>query len=627
MPSLMLIAAPWALFNRPSIQVASLKAYVQQRFPDLEARAAHLHLETAAHLGYPLYQQISERSWLAEAVAAFLLFPEQGEEIKELFRREARGGKALRGIDLAPLARQLDTLFSRFLDSVAWNDYGLVGFSVSLCQTTSSLLLIHRLKQRCRQLPVVVGGSTFAGERPETLAKLIPAIDHLVRGEGEQPLAELVDQYCRQQLREGWRASPATQAIPDLDTLPLPDFSEYFQFLQTLPGQQRFLPTLPLEMSRGCRWQARHRNSVPSPQSGDGACAFCNLNLQWQGYRHKSAERVAEEITQQSTRHRLLSLAFMDNLLPSREGERLMHGLAEQGKDLRLFVEVRADLGPRRLQAMYRGGVRQLQVGVESLSSRLLAKIGKGTTALQNIEMLRHCEALGLPHGGNLLLAFPGSDEEDVAQTLANLARVTMFRPLQAVQFWLGLDSPVCKNPDFYGISVTGNHGNWRTLLGKRLGSQLRLLIQGDRGGRAHQKRLWSPVAKALKAWQASYAALAKGSSDRCRPPILGYQDGGEFLIITQRRQGGDTLQHRLPSASRRLYLACRASRSRRQLQRDFPDLAADRLDAFLHSMLDKGLMFAEANRYLSLAIPHQPGVERLSDLPPEGSGEVDERR
>lgn len=616
MRPLMLIAAPWALFNRPSIQVASLKAYVQQHFPELPVKVAHLHLETAAHLGYRLYQKVSEKSWVAEAVAASLLFPENGREIDELFLRESAGGRELRQVGLAGLARELDGLFDRFLDSVPWSRFGLIGFSVSLCQTTSSLLLISRLKARHPHLAVVVGGSTFAGEQPETLSKLFPGINHLVRGEGEKTLAELVAHYCQKEdvMVQALPQIPPTGAIVDLDALPVPDFSEYFLFLKTLPESRRFFPLLPLEMSRGCRWQARYDRQGETGKCASGACAFCNLNLQWQGYRYKSAAKVAAEISILTKRHQVLSLAFMDNLLPPREGDKLMRILGGDGKDLQIFAEIRADTTAHRLHTMYRAGVRNLQVGIEALSSTLLKKMGKGTSVMDNIEMMRHCEALAIPHGGNLLLRFPGSDAEDVAETLANLRRVWMFRPLQAVHFWLGLHSPVYDHPTTYGITLTGSHRHWKTLLGKRLGGQLQLLIQGYRGQQRNQQRLWAPVATVLKAWQRSYAALCGEGSGRKHSPLLGYQDGKDFLILSERKIGGNHLTHRLPSASRCVYLYCRTSRSRAQLQGAFTAIAADRLDEFLAMMVDKGLMFEENKRYLSLAVPLEAGPEQLEE-------------
>ena len=45
---------------------------------------------------------------------------------------------------------------------------------------------------------------------------------------------------------------------------------------------------------------------------------------------------------------------------------------------------------------MRSAGMTEVQVGIESLSSKLLKKMSKGTTAIQNLEIMKNCEALGL---------------------------------------------------------------------------------------------------------------------------------------------------------------------------------------------------------------------------------------
>jgi len=88
-------------------------------------------------------------------------------------------------------------------------------------------------------------------------------------------------------------------------------------------------------------------------------------------------------------------------------------------------------------------GMQKVQVGIEALSSRLLKKLHKGTSAIQNLEIMKNCEALGIENMSNLILQFPGSDAQDVAETLKVLEFAESFYPLKAVSFWLGLGSPV----------------------------------------------------------------------------------------------------------------------------------------------------------------------------------------
>jgi radical SAM superfamily enzyme YgiQ (UPF0313 family) len=114
---------------------------------------------------------------------------------------------------------------------------------------------------------------------------------------------------------------------------------------------------------------------------------------------------------------------------------------------LRLFGEVRATTPLKELNAMRACGMREVQIGIEALSSDLLKKLRKGTSVNQNLEIMKNCEALGIRNISNLILRFPGSNEQDVAETLRALEFALPFYPLKAVYFWLGLESPVWQNP------------------------------------------------------------------------------------------------------------------------------------------------------------------------------------
>lgn len=109
----------------------------------------------------------------------------------------------------------------------------------------------------------------------------------------------------------------------------------------------------------------------------------------------------------------------MDNLLPSRDLGGLFKRVALLGKALRLFAEIRATTSRNELSAMAAAGMREVQVGIEALSSRLLKRIQKGTSAIQNLEIMKNCEAPNLPRlNSNLILNFPGSEQIEVEKPL-----------------------------------------------------------------------------------------------------------------------------------------------------------------------------------------------------------------
>lgn len=606
---LVLVSTPWPVYNRPSIQLGVLKAYLKAQFPQLKPRALHLYLKVAERLGYKLYRAISEKTWLSESVFGALLFPERKRKIEKIFYREARGKADLRSVDFEVLVAQVKEVSDTLMKSVDWGRYGLAGFSVCLCQLTSSLYFIKRIKQAFPHLPVVVGGSAFSGDGTDAFLEMFPEVDFVVHGEGELPLSELVRHVTAShgsddvlsipgvvaRKEENAQAPRSFHQLQDLSSLPPPDYDEYFQLLKTLDAEKRFFPTLPTEVSRGCWWKA------PKDSARQRGCAFCNLNLQWDGYRSKGVSQVVSEVDHLTRRYKTLSVAFMDNLLPLRESREIFSKLGELQKDLRLFAEIRATTPYEVLRVMRSAGMNEVQVGIEALSSSLLKKLRKGTTAIQNMEVMKHCEALGISNISNLILHFPGSDVDDVDETLRALEFALPFRPLRFVHFWLGLRSPVWEDPRTYGLKAVFNHPNYAALFPSGICRSVRFMIQSYRGDLGYQKRLWQPVKKKVRAWKTAYAELHGGPE--CSP-ILTFRDGRDFLIIRQRRFRAEPLTHRLVGTSRAIYLFCQRHRSARRVVARFPNVSEDRIVPFLKMMVDKRLMFEEHGRYLSLAVP-----------------------
>jgi hypothetical protein len=333
-------------------------------------------------------------------------------------------------------------------------------------------------------------------------------------------------------------------------------------------------------------------------------CAFCNLNLQWKGYRHKDPSRVISEIDHLTGMYQTLSVSIVDNVLPRKSSRVVFKKVGNLKKDLYLFAEIRANTPAAELEVMGGAGMQELQIGIEALSTSLLKKLHKGTRAIQNLEIMRDCEALGIVNNSNLILRFPGSDEQDVAETLQNLEFAMPFRPLQTVNFWLGLGSPVWQNPEAYGIKAVFNHSNWSRLFPREIFRSMEFMIQAYRGDLGFQKIIWQPVKKKVALWQKTYFALQRGPK---MSPILSFRDGREFLIIKQRRYQADSIKHRLVGTSRLIYLFCMQHRSLKRIRSQFPAFAEDKIVAFLNMMIDKKLMFREKDEYLSLAVPAKP--------------------
>jgi len=610
---IVLVSTPWPLHNRPSIQLGMLKAYLRQQIPDLRVHAFHAYLKVAETVGYNVYRAISERTWLAETVYGALLHPERSEGIGKIFSREARGKAEFGRMDFEALTDRVRDISETLINRVDWGAYGLAGFSICLCQLTSALYFIKRVKQRFPGLPIVIGGSVFAGESILHLLEVFPEIDFAVNGEGERPLSQLVAHLKARRKPEDVSGIPglftrtsakdktpvSRSQMETLTGLPRPDYDDYFHLLKTFSPEKAFFSTLPAEISRGCWWRR-------SREDGKSAgCAFCNLNLQWDGYRAKSPKQVVSEIDDLTTKYRTLSVAFMDNLMPVKASKEIFGQLGQLDKDFRFFGEIRASTPRDVLAAMQGAGVREVQIGIEALSTGLLKKLNKGTTAIQNLEIMKNCEGLGIANVSNLILNFPGSDRQDVDETLRILEFALPFRPLRFVHFWLGLGSPVWKDPSAFGVKAVFNHPYYAVLFPADVVRSIPFMIQAYRGDIGHQRRLWKPVREKIRAWKKMYHAIHAGHG---HSPILSFRDGGDFLMIRQKRADGEPLTHRLTGTSRAIYLHCQEHRPLKSLLAHFPRVAEDKMVPFLKMMVDKKLMFEENQYYLSLAVPVRPG-------------------
>ncbi len=599
-----LISMPWSIFSRPSIQLATLKSFLE-RETDYRVDTYHLYLHLAKTISTELYSRIALSGWAGEALFAPLLFPEKKDDAGKLFRQSLTG-KGTPRPDFDALTALVEESCTQWLTNINFSHYTLVGFSLCFSQLFASLYLAKKIKEKWSDIPIVFGGSSCSGEIGASLLQHFPTIDYLIDGEGERQLLDL----CRfltgraENLPNKVRTlhpvpvaktntADKAAAPLQLGQLPYPDYTPYFQEMRRLFPQQPFIPLLPIEFSRGCWWNK---------------CTFCNLNLQWQNYRFKESGRMLEETLHLAEKHESLHFTFTDNALPPQEADKFFKSLLQQGLDIDFFAEIRGISEPDRLQLYSRAGLRTVQVGIEALSTSLLAKMAKGSTAIDNIAVMKMCSATGIRMEGNLITDFPGTTEEEIAETLRNLDFVLPYLPLQAATFFLGYGSPLHadaagknKGKDFPIQRIIPHAKNRRLFPGDYVQSML-MLINSYQGDKKHQHRRWQPVKRKIRAWQDFHK---QRTANEQHP--LHYRDGRTFLIIRQEQPAGAPLLHRLRGTSRKIYLACERPEKRATLLAAFPQVSDQALRKFINQMCDKRLMFQENDCVLALAV-HHPG-------------------
>jgi len=572
---------PWALFNRPSIQLGALKAYIETRNPDFSVHTSHHFLDVAAALGPDLYHWISQNPWVSEAIYTPLVFPEQADSAGILAVKYVRKAAPEIKSDFhyESLVQTVNKSLLQWIADTDWSRYSLVGFSVCFHQLFASLAAAKAVKEKNPHAIIVFGGSSCAAAAGHSLLKTFHFIDYIIHGEGEKTFLQLcehisglhpdpdmknVNSRKPTNVLNSSHQTVETQ-LGSLADLPIPDYDDYFSDIGEKFRSAPFIPVLPVEFSRGCWWNK---------------CSFCNLNLQWCGYRYKKAAQMLHEVKTLALKYRCLDFTFVDNMLPPKEVLHFFKKTGEDPSDLGFFAEIRSSQNKNKVAenfSTYRqGGLTTIQVGIESFSNSLLQKMQKGVSAIENIATMREALENNIKLEGNLILQFPGSTRKEVDETLETLEYVFPYPPLAAAAFFLGHDSPVHRDPRKFGIKAIVNHPNNYKLFPKAILPRINLLIKGYRGDQM-------------------LPALQK--------PLLSYRNGDDFLIIRQEFPDGRILHHRLQGTSRRIYLSCTHITSDQELFKEFSTFSPAKIVTFLADLKKKKVLYSENNKYLALAV------------------------
>jgi ribosomal peptide maturation radical SAM protein 1 len=596
---------PWPLFNRPSIQLGTLKAYLDTRTNWLEVNTEHPYLEVAGILGTELYHWISQNVWVSESLYAPLVFPEQKKSSEKLATNYAykAGAKINELFNFNKIHNKLESQLENWVNSRDWSQYKIAGFSICFNQLLPSLAAASLIKKKSPHITIILGGSSCAAAAGKSILDAFDFVDFIIQGEGEKALlglCEYISGRCDKLPLNIFSAESAihhlnlnnpavSSQLPSLEELPVPDYNDYFSDQKKWFPDKPFIPVLPVEFSRGCWWNK---------------CTFCNLNLQWCGYRYKNASHMIDEVTALSTRHNCLDFTFTDNMIPPQESLHFFSQTSEHYSDFSFFAEIRS-IGEKKsiddVFSLYRrGGLSTIQVGIESLSNSLLKRMQKGVSVIENIATMRAAQEHSLELEGNLIVQFPGSTQSEVDETLKNLDYVFSYSPLTIATFFLGHDSPVYISPKKFGIKAIVNHVNNKKIFPREILGKLNLIVRDYRGDRTYQKKIWKPVFSKIKRWR-KYHEKRKVSA--LYKPLLYYKDGGDFLLIRQELMDGTVLNHRLKGASRQIYLFCTHIRTDKELFVEFPTISQQKILTFLAELKQKRLIFSDNNRHLALAV------------------------
>lgn len=329
----------------------------------------------------------------------------------------------------------------------------VVGIQVYTDFCASAFYISELCKQVDPGIRIIMGGPHLDARSGEVLG-IAPAVDFVVRGEGENAVSELIARLGRGETgpqgiagvfargsgtKEGRAAS-----VTDLAGIPFPDRQLLLNNKNYTSEDMGLLMT-----TRGCPYR----------------CTFCATETQRPRYR--PVDHVLEEIRQTKTEYGTIQFTIKDDTFIVNKDrvveycEKLLTG------KLRINWECngRADLiDEEQLKLMKRAGCNFIKLGIESGSPKILEKMKKRITidsCLRAAEILRR---VGIHWSGYFMIGVPGETEADMYETLSfmrelkpDFAYLGTYQPYPGTEMFeegvkLGLVKPSMSYDEFFEI-------------------------------------------------------------------------------------------------------------------------------------------------------------------------------
>ena len=374
---------------------------------------------------------------------------------------------------LGRMRRWVEPFLERCTAAVAWADVDVVGFTSTFQQNIASLALARRLSACFPHLTVVFGGANWEGPMGVELHRQYPFVDIACSGEADVTFPTLLDALAAaagrspdlstelgtlpgivRRLADGTTvANGPALPIADLDSLPMPDFDDFVAAFETCSVATDLVPIVLMETSRGCWWGAHSH------------CTFCGLNGGSMAYRSKSPDRAFDELAMLVAKFASQRVGFVDNILDMRYFRTFLPRVAGELPGLNMFYEVKSSLTNKQIETLCAAGVYEIQPGIESLSDHVLDLMGKGTSTLKNVQLLKWCAEHGITADWNILYGVPGETPGDYDGMLSVIAAIGHLQPPTACgPIRLDRFSPYHNDPAAFGITEVTPMAPYRSL-------------------------------------------------------------------------------------------------------------------------------------------------------------------
>ncbi len=609
-----LVTMPFGPAHQPSLGLSLLRKSVAPG----RASIFYETLRFASLIGFDRYLRIANGlptvhlvgEWVF-AEAAFGRDEARDDAYLAAFFGERSAGRSRPGGDLTATERlrtdlrecrsAANSYIDEALERVIATEPLIVGFTSVFQQHVASLALARRIKDARPDTTIVMGGANCEAVMGRAVLRNFPYVDVVVSGEGELPFRDLVDRVTRGESAAG-TAGVSTRrdldplavrsgdrpAVIEMDDLPIPDYSDFFEEWAAIDVPTHRPPVLLFESARGCWWGAiRH-------------CTFCGLNGERMSFRSKSPARALDELRELTTKHPKLAVHAVDNIIDREYFSTFLPQLAASPCGARIFYEVKANLSKADVRLLKDAGVYEIQPGIESLSDTSLRIMRKGITAIENVQLLKWCAEVGIRCNWNILWGFPGEPDDAYADMAELIPRLSHLQPpTSAGKIRLDRFSPNFDQAAEFGFRDVRPVPAYELVYGldRETVADIAYFFSFDDPDAQRIVAATAGLRRAVARWREVHS-----TSD------MWWVDDGETLSVWDMRSGAAPTTTSLTGIERALYLAsdscCSAAELATHMRRaGFGAMTAEAVVDSLAPLVTEGLMMSDGRRYLALAV------------------------
>lgn len=611
-----LISMPMVSLQTPAFGLTRLKSVLEKTFTHrISCEIYHLHHDFATHIGPAFYDFIVNEmnSGLGEWFFRQIAFPNAADNTDAYFRhyflQNDEDTRKLREVIIGK-RKLLAGIFEHLIRVYRLHDADMVGFSSLFYQNAASMAMARKLKKKNRQIITLMGGANVEFPMGLPIIRDFEYIDYIFSGPALISLPEFVryrlngeDERCHQ-IRGVW----SRQNIGDHSHTTVTDFSygeradinlplelDYDSFLDSyekyFPDSEH-KPFIFFSTSEGCHWGETCRCTFCA-QGGP-----CGNNMKFSCMTPDHAVETIRSLGKYAGRVGFLYAT--DSILAKHYPEAVF-------SNIRSKIPIHLEMNVRytdeaQIRILSRAGVRIVEAGIESLSTKSLQLMRKGVTAFQNLKFMMDCMMNDILVTWNFLIGLPGESGEIYEKLCSDILKLTHFPPGQPAVVTFERFSAYHDTPEDYGLNLVPYPFYALTYPFDRETISEIAYNFSDTGVASYRT--------ALAAWHDNLNAVCRywkslwNKKNRTFPCLYFERRGGDMWITDSRT--GEEREYPVSETSVHLLQILKRPRTIRSLTETNPGMDMGRE---MRVLIDKALVFHEEDRYFNIVFPGRPPV------------------